>query len=107
MEKERKKNMRKKKKQRRKKETSLSSVRETLTNLYLLVSFRCEQAPCDPVDATTPETLEKVAHLSLNFFYVNPLLHMSGIKGADVIPDIAVHPAEEALFNLANAWSMM
>lgn len=61
-------------------------------------------APGDAIYATSRETLEHVTHMSMNFFYVNNLLHEAGIT---VVPNVAEHPTEEALFNFANAWSLM
>lgn len=42
--------------------------------------------------------------LSLDFFYVAPALDAFGLS---LFPAPSVHPAELALFNLVNAWSLM
>lgn len=61
-------------------------------------------APGDPVWAIKPETVRDLVDLSVNFFFVLPVANLLGWHGVEAP---VLHPTDEALFNLVNAWSFM
>eukprot|EP00210_Caulerpa_lentillifera_P008715 g8313.t1 len=70
---------------------------------YIWIAFLSPDSPGAPVYQTSPETLTKVFHESVNFFYVNIFLN----PVLPLIPSVAEHPVEEALFNFVGAWGLM
>jgi len=68
---------------------------------YVLVS---DGPPGLPAWQTSPEAILAITHESANFFYINIALAHFGLN---VVPSIAEHPVDEALFNFVNAWSLM
>jgi ketosteroid isomerase-like protein len=63
-----------------------------------------DQAPGAPATQISPEELQQVLNLSLNYFYVNIALNDLGLSFVPSVPD---HPVYEGLFNFINAWSLM
>jgi hypothetical protein len=72
--------------------------------LYAYALLLGTELPGEPAWAIQPHTLQSVLDLSLDFFYVAPALDAAGLS---LFPAPEVHPAELALFNLVNAWSLM
>eukprot|EP00898_Chlorokybus_atmophyticus_P005562 jgi/Chlat1/6006/Chrsp4S06319 len=72
------------------------------TAAYLGYLIFSPWAPGDAVWAIKWETVQRLGELSLNFFYVMPALSAVGLVDAPV-----VHPTDEALFNIINAYSIM
>jgi hypothetical protein len=72
--------------------------------LYAYALLLGTELPGEPAWNIQPHTLQSVTDLSLDFFFVAPALDAAGLS---LFPAPAVHPAELALFNLVNAWSLM
>ncbi len=72
--------------------------------LYTYALLIGTELPGDPAWNIQPETLQAVMDESLDFFYVAPVLDSLGLS---LFPAPEVHPAELALFNAVNAWSLM
>lgn len=71
---------------------------------YVSAVFFSRALPGVPVLETPPDVLREVFDESLNFFYVNPMLHALHLSP---LPDPARPPPSEALFNFVNAWSAL
>ncbi len=71
---------------------------------YVYALLLGTELPGEPVWDIQPHTLQAVLDESLDFFYVAPLLDAAGLS---LFPAPSVHPAELALFNGVNAWSLM
>ena len=71
---------------------------------YVSAVFFSRALPGVPVLETPPDVLREVFDESLNFFYVNPILHALHLSP---LPDPARPPPSEALFNFVNAWSAL
>ncbi|WP_088243323.1 nuclear transport factor 2 family protein [Calothrix rhizosoleniae] len=85
----------------------LSTLLWVLAAIYLyalILSPPGQIIPGEPVWAIRPETLQEIINESLNFFLVLPILNLLGITYMEAP---IVHPASEALFNLAEAWIFM
>jgi hypothetical protein len=63
------------------------------------------ELPGEPAWNIQPHTLQSVVDESLDFFYIAPILDALGAPLP--FPAPGVHPAELALFNGVNAWSLM
>ncbi|XP_050373513.1 uncharacterized protein LOC126791149 isoform X2 [Argentina anserina] len=72
--------------------------------VYILWLFLLPYAPGDPVWAISSETVNSLVGLSLNFFFVLPLLNSVGIN---VIDAPVLHPMSEGLFNFVIGWTFM
>jgi len=68
---------------------------------HLLLS---PNSPGMPVWATPPDTIQRIAHEFVNFTYLNVALKA---VGWNIVPSIAEHPVDEALFNFVGAWGLM
>ncbi|XP_072990288.1 uncharacterized protein [Typha latifolia] len=71
---------------------------------YILWLFLLPYAPGDPVWAIKPSTVSDLLGLSLNFFFVLPLLNSVGIH---VIEAPVLHPMAEGLFNFVIGWTFL
>ncbi|MGA1625758.1 MAG: nuclear transport factor 2 family protein [Prochlorothrix sp.] len=73
--------------------------------IYLiLLSPAGQPLPGDPVWAVQLSTLREVVKESTNFFFILPLLNALGWHGMETP---LVHPVNQALFNLVEAWIFM
>lgn len=72
--------------------------------VYILWLFLLPYAPGDPVWAISSETVNSLIGLSLNFFFVLPLMNSVGIR---VIDAPVLHPMSEGLFNFVIGWTFM
>ncbi|KAK9821483.1 hypothetical protein WJX74_000919 [Apatococcus lobatus] len=71
---------------------------------YITFILLSRAAPGGPAWETSFSTIQEIFNESLNFFYVNIA---AGAVGLPSLPVPAVHPVNEALFNLVGAWGMM
>ncbi|KAJ0987200.1 hypothetical protein J5N97_005556 [Dioscorea zingiberensis] len=71
---------------------------------YILWLFLLPYAPGDPVWSIKSETINDLVGLSLNFFFVLPLLNSAGIH---VIEAPVLHPVAEGLFNFVIGWTFL
>ncbi|XP_039144290.1 uncharacterized protein LOC120281662 [Dioscorea cayenensis subsp. rotundata] len=71
---------------------------------YILWLFLLPYAPGDPVWSIKPETINDLLGLSLNFFFVVPILNSAGIH---MIEEPVLHPVAEGLFNFVIGWTFM
>lgn len=71
---------------------------------YILWLFLLPYAPGDPVWAIKSDTVKDLVGLSLNFFFILPLLNSVGIH---VIEAPVLHPMSEGLFNFVIAWTLL
>lgn len=71
---------------------------------YIVWLFLLPYAPGDPVWAISSNTIHDLVGLSLNFFFVLPLLNSVGIH---VIEAPVLHPMSEGLFNFVIAWTLL
>eukprot|EP00850_Spirogloea_muscicola_P015003 SM000111S18826 [mRNA] locus=s111:288299:290780:- [translate_table: standard] len=75
-----------------------------LLGVYTLWLLVLPYAPGNPAWATTPETIDSLKGLSLNFFFVLPAANWVGLHALEAP---VLHPVDEGLFNFVNAWSLM
>ncbi|OWM75787.1 hypothetical protein CDL15_Pgr009431 [Punica granatum] len=71
---------------------------------YVLWLFLLPYAPGDPVWAISSETVNSLTGLSLNFFFILPLMNSVGIH---LIDALVLHPMSEGLFNFVIGWTFM
>ncbi|XP_078433395.1 uncharacterized protein LOC144704743 [Wolffia australiana] len=71
---------------------------------YILWLFLLPYAPGDPVWAISPATVSELIGLSLNFFFVLPIMNLAGIN---VLESPVIHPMAEGLFNFVLGWTLM
>ncbi|KAH0756843.1 hypothetical protein KY290_020336 [Solanum tuberosum] len=76
----------------------------TAEGVYVLWLFLLPYAPGDPVWAISSETVNDLVGLSLNFFFILPLLNAGGIH---LIEAPVLHPMSEGLFNFVIGWTFM
>ncbi|KAK1380917.1 Monocarboxylate transporter 6 like [Heracleum sosnowskyi] len=72
--------------------------------VYIGWLFLLPYAPGDPVWAISSDTINSLVGLSLNFFFVLPLMNSVGIR---LIDAPVLHPMSEGLFNLVIGWTLM
>ncbi|KAM7272025.1 hypothetical protein ACFE04_031239 [Oxalis oulophora] len=72
--------------------------------IYIVWLFLLPYAPGDPVWAISSETVNALVGLSLNFFFILPLMNAVGIH---VIEAPVLHPMAEGLFNFVIGWTFM
>ncbi|XP_015895598.3 uncharacterized protein LOC107429431 isoform X1 [Ziziphus jujuba] len=72
--------------------------------VYILWLFLLPYAPGDPVWAISSETVNSLVGLSLNFFFILPLMNSVGIR---LIDAPVLHPMSEGLFNFVIGWTLM
>ncbi|XP_043692166.1 uncharacterized protein LOC122642679 isoform X1 [Telopea speciosissima] len=72
--------------------------------VYILWLFLLPYAPGDPVWAISSDTLNSLVGLSLNFFFILPLMNYVGIH---LIEAPVLHPMSEGLFNFVIGWTFM
>ncbi|KAG0460032.1 hypothetical protein HPP92_023160 [Vanilla planifolia] len=71
---------------------------------YILWLFLLPYAPGDPVWAIKSNTVSDLLGLSLNFFFILPLLNSIGVH---VIEAPTLHPVAEGLFNFVIGWTFL
>ncbi|OEL28220.1 hypothetical protein BAE44_0010761 [Dichanthelium oligosanthes] len=71
---------------------------------YILWLFLLPYAPGDPVWAISQATISDLIGLSLNFFFILPLLNSAGVH---LLESPVLHPMAEGLFNFVLAWTLM
>uniref|UniRef100_A0A1D1XWB3 Uncharacterized protein PM1478 n=2 Tax=Anthurium amnicola TaxID=1678845 RepID=A0A1D1XWB3_9ARAE len=71
---------------------------------YILWLFLLPYAPGDPVWAISPGTVSDLVGLSLNFFFILPILNSVGIHAMEAP---VLHPMSEGLFNFVLGWTFM
>nr|GEY84518.1 monocarboxylate transporter 6 like [Tanacetum cinerariifolium] len=76
----------------------------TADGVYILWLFLLPYAPGDPFWAISSETFDSLIGLSLNFFFVLPLMNSVGIH---LIDAPVLHPMSEGLFNFVLGWMFM
>ncbi|XP_074309449.1 uncharacterized protein LOC141643944 [Silene latifolia] len=76
----------------------------SLEGVYIIWLFLLPYAPGDPVWAISSETINSLLGLSLNFFFVLPLMNAVGIH---VLEAPVLHPMFEGLFNFVMGWTLM
>ncbi|XP_059649457.1 uncharacterized protein LOC132295275 [Cornus florida] len=72
--------------------------------IYIFWLFLLPYAPGDPVWAISSDTVNSLVGLSLNFFFILPLLNSVGIR---LIDAPTLHPMSEGLFNFVIGWTFM
>lgn len=72
--------------------------------VYIVWLFLLPFAPGDPVWAISSDTIDSLVGLSLNFFFVLPLMNSVGIR---LIDAPVLHPMSEGLFNFVIGWTLM
>lgn len=72
--------------------------------VYIIWLFLLPYAPGDPVWAISSETISSLIGLSLNFFFILPLMNSVGIH---LLEAPVLHPMSEGLFNFVVAWTLM
>ncbi|KAH6810044.1 transmembrane protein [Perilla frutescens var. frutescens] len=72
--------------------------------VYIIWLFLLPYAPGDPVWAISSDTISSLIGLSLNFFFILPLMNSVGIH---LIEAPVLHPMSEGLFNFVVAWTLM
>ncbi|KAK4788757.1 hypothetical protein SAY86_020076 [Trapa natans] len=72
--------------------------------VYILWLLLLPYAPGDPVWAISSETVNSLIGLSLNFFFILPLMNSVGIS---LIDAPVLHPMSEGLFNFVIGWTFM
>ncbi|KAK9091241.1 hypothetical protein Sjap_024418 [Stephania japonica] len=100
-----------------------------MEGVYVLWLFILPFAPGDPVWAISSETIKSLVDLSLNFFFILPLLNYAdfrsqegseseskilavkytttGVVGTNVLEAPVLHPMSEGLFNFVIAWTVL
>ncbi|XP_009778618.1 uncharacterized protein LOC107801346 isoform X1 [Nicotiana tabacum] len=76
----------------------------TAEGVYVLWLFLLPYAPGDPVWAISSETVNDLIGLSLNFFFILPLLNAGGVH---LLEAPVLHPMSEGLFNFVIGWTFM
>ncbi|KAG0526136.1 hypothetical protein BDA96_06G119600 [Sorghum bicolor] len=71
---------------------------------YILWLFLLPYAPGDPVWAISQATISDLIGLSLNFFFVLPLLNSVCVR---LLESPVLHPMAEGLFNFVIAWTLL
>nr|CAD1825242.1 unnamed protein product [Ananas comosus var. bracteatus] len=71
---------------------------------YVVWLFLLPYAPGDPVWAIKQSTISDLLGLSLNFFFILPLMNSVGIH---VIEAPVLHPVAEGLFNFVIGWTFL
>lgn len=82
----------------------LQSVLWGTEAVYIIWLFLLPYAPGDPVWAISQSTVDDLLSLSLNFFFVLPILNNIGINAVEAP---VIHPASEGLFNFVIGWTFM
>ncbi|XP_030491639.2 uncharacterized protein LOC115707740 [Cannabis sativa] len=72
--------------------------------VYILWLFLLPYAPGDPVWAISSDTVNSLLGLSLNFFFILPLMNSVGIH---LLEAPVLHPMSEGLFNFVIGWTFM
>ncbi|XP_042486174.1 uncharacterized protein LOC122066440 isoform X2 [Macadamia integrifolia] len=72
--------------------------------VYILWLFLLPYAPGDPVWAISLDTVNSLVGLSLNFFFILPLMNYVGIHAIEAP---ILHPTSEGLFNFVLGWTFM
>ncbi|KAJ3679682.1 hypothetical protein LUZ60_017693 [Juncus effusus] len=72
--------------------------------VYVIWLFLLPYAPGDPVWAISQSTISDLLGLSLNFFFILPLLNSAGIH---LLEAPVLHPMAEGLFNFVIAWTIL
>ncbi|MCL7049310.1 hypothetical protein MKW94_025252 [Papaver nudicaule] len=72
--------------------------------VYIVWLFLLPYAPGDPVWAISQDTINSLLGLSLNFFFVLPLINSIGVH---LLESPVIHPMEEGLFNFVIGWTLM
>ncbi|KMZ66015.1 hypothetical protein ZOSMA_2G00250 [Zostera marina] len=85
----------------------LQSVLWGTEAVYIIWLFLLPYAPGDPVWAISPSTLDDLLSLSLNFFFVLPILNNRTVVGIHGVEAPLIHPASEGLFNFVIGWTFM
>lgn len=83
---------------------SLQAVLWVAEGVYILWLFLLPYAPGDPVWAISSETVNSLVGLSLNFFFILPLLNAVGVH---ILEAPVLHPMSEGLFNFVIGWTLM
>ncbi|GLT76622.1 hypothetical protein SLA2020_482740 [Shorea laevis] len=76
----------------------------TAEAVYILWLFLLPYAPGDPVWAISSDTVNSLAGLSLNFFFILPMMNVVGIH---LLEAPVLHPMSEGLFNFVIGWTLM
>ncbi|KAF8714980.1 hypothetical protein HU200_027524 [Digitaria exilis] len=71
---------------------------------YILWLFLLPYSPGDPVWAISQATISDLIGLSLNFFFILPLVNSAGVH---LLESPVLHPMAEGLFNFVIAWTLM
>ncbi|XP_042399134.1 uncharacterized protein LOC121989272 [Zingiber officinale] len=71
---------------------------------YILWLFLLPYAPGDPVWAIKSTTVDELLGLSLNFFFILPLMNAVGLH---VLEAPVLHPVAEGLFNFIIGWTLL
>ncbi|CDP00599.1 unnamed protein product [Coffea canephora] len=82
----------------------LQAVLWVAEGVYILWLFLLPYAPGDPVWAISSETVNSLVGLSLNFFFILPLLNAVGVHTLEAP---VLHPMSEGLFNFVIGWTLM
>ncbi|GMH01877.1 hypothetical protein Nepgr_003716 [Nepenthes gracilis] len=82
----------------------LQLVLWVMEGVYILWLFLLPYAPGDPVWAISSDTVGSLVGLSLNFFFILPLMNTVGIH---VMNAPVLHPVSEGLFNFVIGWTLM
>ncbi|KZV47451.1 hypothetical protein F511_23031 [Dorcoceras hygrometricum] len=94
----------------------LQAVLWVAEGVYIVWLFLLPYAPGDPIWSISPETISSLIGLSLNFFFVLPLLNSGNatrlcwsvtIVGIHLIEAPVLHPMSEGLFNFVIGWTFM
>ncbi|KAL8196373.1 hypothetical protein R6Q57_024668 [Mikania cordata] len=83
----------------------LQSVLWAAEGVYIIWLFLLPYAPGDPVWAISSDTINSLVGLSLNFFFILPLINSAGIHLLIDAP--VLHPMSEGLFNFVIGWTLM
>ncbi|GAB4840271.1 hypothetical protein Ancab_021035 [Ancistrocladus abbreviatus] len=75
-----------------------------IEGVYIFWLFLLPFAPGDPVWAISSDTISSLVGLSLNFFFILPLMNSVGICLMDAP---VLHPMSEGLFNFVIGWTLM
>ncbi|KAK9105682.1 hypothetical protein Scep_022526 [Stephania cephalantha] len=85
-----------------------------MEGVYVLWLFILPFAPGDPVWAISSETTKSLVGLSLNFFFILPLLNYGQLTvqkllvvGINALEAPVLHPMSEGLFNFVIAWTVL
>ncbi|KAI7727494.1 hypothetical protein M8C21_001510 [Ambrosia artemisiifolia] len=73
--------------------------------VYIIWLFLLPYAPGDPVWAISSDTINSLIGLSLNFFFILPL--MNSVVGINLLEAPVLHPMSEGLFNFVIGWTFM